>query len=485
MVITHFRWYLLVVLFGLIGCSRNSNEPTEDPVTLQPLKNFVLICIDTVRADVFYNLGAAQDDSLTAWQDMALVFEQAQSTAPWTIPSLGSVFSGLWAQQHGAGQFPQIERKMFKSIPASLFEGVPVLAESLNEEGFETTVISSSGWTMDSKNSLGVTAAFKETIGFETPIDEAVSPSMIAKWREVFTRQAMRSRAFSFLHLMEAHNWHSWPGVDVGVRLEELSEQQRALYLKVAPPRTCEDEQSEMCRRFLVYASAVAEIRAAIAKTLETLSQEGLLGDTLVVVFSDHGEEFGDHFDDGRAPNPHKPLQGFGHGETLYQELLHVPLLVWHPQFKGQAITDVVSLTDIAPSAARWLDVDFMPEAWDGRFLDDRITRQSTSVERVVYASGISHGSERYSARRGDEKAIWNLGTDHTTYFDLATDPFELNPQPTDSQVLLFDGLFLDYAKYTPKKEIKPGVLTDNQIRRLQSIGYLQGLEVIEQESEN
>jgi hypothetical protein len=43
----------------------------------------------------------------------------------------------------------------------------------------------------------------------------------------------------------------------------------------------------------------------------------------------------------------------------------------------------------------------------------------------------------------------------------------------------------LDYAKYTPKKEIKPGVLTDNQIRRLQSIGYLQGLEVIEQESEN
>jgi hypothetical protein len=43
---------------------------------------------------------------------------------------------------------------------------------------------------------------------------------------------------------------------------------------------------------------------------------------------------------------------------------------------------------------------------------------------------------------------------------------------------LLFDGLFLDYIAYTPKKKIVPGVLSDDQIRRLQSIGYLQGVEV-------
>jgi arylsulfatase A-like enzyme len=466
----------------LIGCSSDVTEPVEEPFALQPAKNLLMICLDTVRADVFYQLGDVQPDLLSPWLDKALVFAQADSTAPWTVPSIGSVFSGLWAQQHGAGQFRGVIREVFKSIPAVMHKEVPVLAQAVAAAGFETSIISASSWTNNRLYRLGLTRGFKDTIKFTTPKHDAVWPAMIAKWQELFTEQTKTSRAFSFLHLMEAHNWHAFPGVNVDERLDGISAEQREHYLQVAPPQACEDQQSEHCRRYLVYASAVMAMREAIAQTLETLSVQGLLDDTVVVVFSDHGEEFGDHRGDGRVTHKSALLPDFGHGGTLYQEQLHVPLLVWHPQLKGEVIADPVSLIDVAPTVARWLAVDFMPDAWGGRFLDDYLNSGQPSVtsklERVTYASGTTGGGNQFSARKGPRKSIWHIVSDDAYYYDLAVDPHEMNSQATDADILLFDGLFLDYMAYTPKQEIIPGVLSDDQIRRLQSIGYLQGIEV-------
>ena len=130
----------------------------------------------------------------------------------------------------------------------------------------------------------------------------------------------------------------------------------------------------------------------------------------------------------------------------------------------------------------------FMPDAWDGHFLDDYLnsgqpgttSKIQSKLERVTYASGIANGTEQFSARKGSRKSIWHIGSDDTYYYDLTVDPHEMNSQGTDADILLFDGLFQDYMAYTPKKEIKSAVLSDDQIRRLQSIGYLQGVEVSE-----
>lgn len=480
------RWGGLLASLLLIGCSSDVAEPVEEPVALQPVKNLLMICLDTVRADVFYQLGDVQPDVLSPWQDKALVFAQADSTAPWTVPALGSVFSGLWAKQHGAGQAQDVIRDFLKSPPSAMYKEVPVLTQAVAAAGFETSVVSASTWTYAPGYSMGITRGFKDLIKFKTPIHDAVWPAMIAKWQELFTEQTKTSRAFSFLHLMEAHNWHAWPDVNLDERLEEISAEQREHYLQAAPPRVCEDQQSEHCRRYLVYASAVMAMREAIAQTLETLSVQGLLDDTVVVVFSDHGEEFGDHRGDGRVQSKYSKLSDSGHGTTLYQEQLHVPLVVWHPQLKGEVIADPVSLIDVAPTVARWLAVDFMPDAWGGRFLDDYLnsgqpgvtSKVQSKLERVIYASGIGDGGKQFSARKGPRKSIWHIVSDDMYYYDLAVDLHEMNSQATDADIMLFDGLFLDYMAYTPRKEIQPGLLTDDQIRDLQSIGYLQGVEV-------
>ena len=101
MVWRNVRLGLLAASLVLNGCSDRPEEtaeillPQESIETLfpQPTKNLLLICIDTVRADVFYGLGEAQKDSLSDWQDRAQVFEHVTSTSSWTLPTLGSVLA--------------------------------------------------------------------------------------------------------------------------------------------------------------------------------------------------------------------------------------------------------------------------------------------------------------------------------------------------------------------------------------------------------
>jgi len=154
-----------------------------------------------------------------------------------------------------------------------------------------------------------------------------------------------------------------------------------------------------------------------------------------------------------------------------------VPLMIWHPEYEGMEIKQPVSLVDIAPTAARWLDFDFLPDQWSGRYLDDYLHPAAENIDRVIYASGISRGEIKVSAQQGIRKSIWNLVSDQTQYYDLATDPHELNSESTDKLVLHFDGLFLDHMLEAQDNELETGLLSEEQIRRLRSIGYLQGVD--------
>jgi arylsulfatase A-like enzyme len=483
MVWRNARLGLLAASLVLNGCSDRPEEaaetlpPQESIETLfpQPTKNLLLICIDTVRADVFYGLGEAQKDSLSDWQDRALVFEHVTSTSSWTLPTLGSVFSGLWQPGHGLGQFPGVIASIGAEVPTAMYRNVPVLAKVAEQEGFKTTVISASAWTNTLSLSFGLLKGFSEVFKVEEGWRY-----IIAKLEEVLEHQSEDDPKFIFLHLIEAHNWHMEPEPDLDVRIDKLSPRQRALFLKVAPARACEDEKSLLCKRYLVYASAVSNLREAIAAALETIQEKNLLEDTTVIMFSDHGEEFGDHADDPRLVReiPSMPDYFVGHGHSMYQELLHVPLMVWHPQYEGAAIQQLVSLVDVGPTAARWMGIDFKPAEWPGQFLDTYIASPQSTVERVVYASGLTTGEQQVGVRQGNEKSIFYLVSDESDYYDLGTDPHELQNNSTPQLVMFFDGLLLDFVQSMPKTTPEKGVLSEEQLRRLQSIGYLQGLEV-------
>ncbi len=456
------------------------SSPQEDSP-----RNLLLICMDAVRADVFFALGESSPDALKAWQDRSLAFTRATSTSSWTVPAVGSAFSGLWQYGHGAGQLPsmKVENGVTElmptqpQLPTAMYEDVPLLVEAAVEEGFDTAAISASPWTNGSNNQVGLIRGFQKTIGLG--LGEEGAGRGFAQMKEAFDQKPNDAPFFYYLHFMEAHEWHKEPAAELDARIARFSPQERALFLRVAPPHACEDEQSLLCKRFLVYASAVSWLRNAIATALAGMKEDGLLDDTVVVVFSDHGERFGDHEDDVRIAKANKASRtGFlGHGHSMYQELLHVPLIAWHPGYKGAVIDEMVSLVDIAPTVARWLNIDFLPAKWPGQYLDDYLAPSKKALDRVVYASGIVRGEQQIAALQGLNKSIWYMVSDQYDYYELGKDPYELRSAPSDGLVLLFDGLFLDYMQSRRDLQLKPLSFTGEQLQRLQAIGYLEGVE--------
>jgi arylsulfatase A-like enzyme len=483
------RAALPAVCLVLFGCSsdREDTAPAITPeaaaVSAGPVRNLVLICTDTVRADAFFGLGAGQRDALHPWESGALVFRQASSPAPWTLPSVASALTGLWPVQHGIGQLPGKMKNLARSFPTDFYEGTPLLAQTAAEQGYKTAIFTRNGWTFDDWRSKGLPAGFNDNVKFAHNvygIGETVWPRMVEQWRELFVRHTSEAPAVHFIHLMEAHDWHLEEVETLDARLATLGPGRRKLFLDLAPEQTCRDEHAEMCKRWLVYLHAVTAMREAIATVLENLEADGLLEATLVIAFSDHGEEFDDHKGDDRPETSAGNTLTFGHGHSLYQEQLHVPLMIWHPGLDGREIEQPVSLIDIAPTAARWLGFEFVPGQWQGHFLDEYLGGAAETGTRVIFASGISIGEPQISARQGPKKGIWYTLSDINRYFDLDMDPLEQQPVDSMDLVMRFDGHFLDYVQSRPDKKIKPTRFTEKHIERLKSIGYLQGVEVDE-----
>jgi len=473
---TTLRRVSLAACLCLSACSEEPQPETELLLPDASVANLLLICIDTVRADVFYGMGDGRKDAFTAWENRALRFDRAISSSSWTVPALGSVFSGLWQSGHGAGQLPMISVEAKAAKPTALYADVPLLTEAAEKAGFQTAVISASPWTNTLGDPMGLNKGFVEKVN----IGMNGATRTFSKMREILASKDADARFFHYVHLMEAHDWHMLPEATLDSRIENMSDAERALYLDVAPPTACQEESSLLCKRYLVYASAVYRLRSALAALFADMRSGGLLDDTVVVLFADHGEEFGDHDNDGRLVKTVEgvPDRFVGHGQSMYQELLHVPLLVWHPRYPGAVIDDMVSLVDIGPTIARWLEIPFRPEAWPGHYLDEYLDPTPEALDRVAYASGISVGQQQMSALQGWNKSVWYMASDDYDYFDLETDPREMNSQAEDRLVMLFDGLFLDYTQNKRQEELMPASLSAEQIKRLQAIGYLQGVEV-------
>jgi len=462
------------------GCDSGSQPPVDQQASVPAVRNLVVICLDTVRADVFFRLGEARGDALSERAQDALVYTQAISPSPWTVPTIGSVFSGLWPIQHGGGHIEKQVKEFADFRPRVMHDDTPSLVETAGAQGFDSVVVSSSGWTMARKHSLGIVRGFETFHAFSPDSIEGLGDAywqpMLEKWRQVLVGRQPDQRSIDFLHFMEAHNWHLVDEEQLDSRIADVAADQLTLYKSLAPEYACEDEQSMYCKRFLVYMLAVSELRDAMAEFLDTLDAEGLLNDTAVVLFSDHGEEFADHMDDGRELRE-TGENYFGHGHTLYQELIHVPLLVWHPGYEGRVIDYPVSLVDVAPSAGRWLQLDYLPEQWGGAFLDDFKAPSGTPADRVIYASNTISGERRMSALQNVHKSIWYRDSDRTEYFDLSRDPLERQPIPGEKLALRFDGYFVDYVQAQPAEVSEELAVSKEQLQRLQAIGYMQGVE--------
>jgi phosphoglycerol transferase MdoB-like AlkP superfamily enzyme len=164
-------------------------------------------------------------------------------------------------------------------------------------------------------------------------------------------------------------------------------------------------ENGEMMNRYL---NAIHQIDRHLGRLFDTLREKGLADDTLVVVTGDHGEGFG---------GPHGVV---GHGGGIYEENIHVPLMLWNPRLfpKGQRIDRVGGHVDLNPTVAHIIGID-PPADWQGAslFSPDHPDRAYLLTDMSGYQFGVVDDQHKY---------IMFLSDGYERLFDLKRDPKEL-----------------------------------------------------------
>jgi arylsulfatase A-like enzyme len=341
-----------------------------------------------------------------------MVFEQASSTAPWTLPAHVSLFTSLMPFDHHV----QWSRESIRPQHA-------MLAERFRDAGYRTAAFTGGGY---------VASAFGFGQGFEIyeDHDEIIEegPEPIASAALDWVRSHGGQPFFLFVHTYEPHS----PFVH-----RDFVDPAEAGRLKggVANEEVEAIHQGELVlteaeRRFVtdLYDGDVAHADRVIGGLLATLRDEGLLDGAILVILSDHGEDLWDH-SEIRSP---------GHGHSLYEELVRIPLVVRAPGLvpAGARIATPVSLLDIAPTLLEMAGLASDPRH-AGRSLAATWRTGAEPESRIVQAESVEYGPDRFAVRLGELKVILTprpdaahhgvrLKVEPLEIFDLGDDPGEL-----------------------------------------------------------
>ncbi len=294
--------------------------------------NVLLLVLDTVRADYLSAYGNAGRTTphIDAVVREGALFLEAVSAAPWTLPSHASLFTGLYPSQHGAGwEYQHLDAEF------------TTLAEYLHEEGYRTVGLSENPFVSEG---FGLTQGFESFHAMygwndKKPVGLAVAEKMrrllssaadtkeysrdtvarIKSW--ILTRHRSDRPFFMFANFMAAH-LPSYPRPDIAKRTYDDDTLARIKPIGEVPERyyldeyRLTDEDLEVMKE--LYADDLRYLDSEIGRLVEFLRRMDLLDRTVLVITSDHGENFGEH---GLIE----------HQFCLYNSLLHVPLILRYP----------------------------------------------------------------------------------------------------------------------------------------------------------
>jgi arylsulfatase A-like enzyme len=387
----------------------------------------VVILVDTLRPD---RLGAyAPGSALTPFVDSlaarAVVFRQAYAQAPWTNPSVASLFTSRYQSQHGIETFASV-----------LGEQEVTLAEVLRQHGYATAAFvanyllpSKSGYAQgfDAYHTLAAGRQGQEH--FDKARAARVNQEGLA-WLD--KRARTDQPFFLYLHYMEPHNpYGPEPQYLDHVLGGRPRPDQVAVNARMNMPNVgvFSDEMVQAVRDY--YDAEVMSLDAQLRALFAELTARQLLDNTIVVLLADHGEEFREH-------------GLMGHGQTLFEEVIHVPLLIVTPgRSQHLDVAPPVSVIDVAPTL---LDLAGLavPVSFEGHSLRPLMGLPprawglagcgSTGAPPppVIFSELIKGDLERlavheHAVRDADGKLIVGVHGERE-FYDLRTDPGELHP---------------------------------------------------------
>lgn len=318
--------FLLTLLVGC-GGDQASSLPSAETVDLEPTRGFILISIDTLRADALGAYGYDQPTS-PVFDELAqrgTLFERAVIQYPSTLTSHMSIFTGLYPQEH-------------QVLPPStvLSDAIVTVPEQFQAHGFRTAGHTEGGFVA---GGYGFNRGFDEFTDTAYRADTDIERTF-DRGLEFLRSLQEKDRFFLFLHTYSVHDPYEPP------------KRYREMFWPGPPPETF-DSSGENLRRVnqgdmaidpqaveyfrAMYDASVRYVDDVLGQFLVELETLGLAEETTLILTSDHGEEFLEH---GKMAHT-----------QVYPESLLVPLLVVHPlQTAGRRVADVVEAVDLAPT---------------------------------------------------------------------------------------------------------------------------------------
>jgi len=372
---------IALILLGS-ACGR----PTPPSKLRVPEGNLILISIDTTRADRLSLYGGERPTTpfLEELAADAIVFERALSTAPSTAPSHMSMMTGLYPTAHGVMNFsnapgPDGSRTVRQALPS----GIPTLAELLQDRGYATAGFTGGG------NTAGVLGFAR---GFDLYADSdsgmsghndgnLVDPGRALEWIDEQHREG--TPFFVFLHTYIPHSPYVPPPKfasrfnpdydgdipDWETMYGGEGRNHRALD-RYFWKQVDESDPEDRAHLLALYDEEISYADHLVGTLFDAFTRMGLRDDTVIVITSDHGEEFYEH-------------GGWKHFDKLWDEVLHVPLVFLLPESRGEGrrIEHPVSSIDLFPTILDLLAVDpeisvpgesLLPRLDGARPFDDR-----------------------------------------------------------------------------------------------------------------
>lgn len=350
----------------------------------RPAPNLLLISVDTLRADYLGMYGQERfgtTPKLDARVRGATVFDQVTAPSPWTVPSHTAMLTGTDPDRQGMAR--QV------GMTPRLRADTTTLAERFSDAGYLTAAFTGRG-TMAARNGF--------SDGFYLYQEASTRMRFLHRDLDVNMHAALDwlqdnqpERFFLFFHTFEAH----------------------APY---GHARFVTDTQDKVEQAKQAYASGIAYVDQQLDVFLQALQARGLLRNTIVIVTSDHGEGFLEH-------PPHKE-----HGETFFEEFIHVPMLMWGPGIPaGRRISEPVGLVDLFATVVDLFGLQPVADIPSRSLVP--LLRGEPLQPRDVYLCCIAHGAQKKGLRTPGFKYFHDFDEGGKArdekLFDLQADPRE------------------------------------------------------------
>jgi arylsulfatase A-like enzyme len=373
--------------------------PERDDLALfQKPPHVVFLMVDTLRADALAALGGASDvmPTLNALVERSVLFSDVHANASWTRASCASLFTGLLPEEHGAARFHE-----------KLAEHWVTLPEELRSAGYQPAAFIANWVQVGRQTGFGQgfdDADFHELMSGDEILRHAGAGADEVAVRSGYARAEVLHRTVLDWLASEARD----PYRPLFLYLHYLDP--HSPYLEPPEPGTPGDPQA---RKRGLYRQQLRYLDRQLASFLAELEQ-ALSGPKLIVLTSDHGEEFWEHDE-------------WGHGHALYKELVWVPLFVHSTAApRGARVAAPLEVRDVRAlvlDLVRDPDLDLV--AWGAAHARD-VRYASQYLDRVDDARPDKKWTGLRRVDAGGRSLIWSAFGSTWELYDPLTDPGEL-----------------------------------------------------------